>query len=135
MSHGEQWARTRARTSRQVRRGAWYRVIRATPLEGILEVNRHPVAVPRAVLQILPFRPLLWSVVTRLPNAMHPPASWGATYGVCPQCSTRAPLSQHATQVHCPRCNGLFAVAWEDSALCVFEAGGRADSRLAESGP
>src|SRR5207253_10552473 len=51
MPHAEQWARTRVRTSRQVRRGAWYRVLRATALEGVLEVNRRPVTVPRTFLQ------------------------------------------------------------------------------------
>ena len=122
MPHTEQWARTRVRTSRHVRRGAWYRVIRATAREGILEVNRQPVTVPRSFLQILPFRPTMWSVVTRLPNAQHPPASWGSTYGVCPSCSARAALGQGAERVVCPRCNGLFPVAWEDSGLCVFEA-------------
>src|SRR6266481_8500241 len=74
MPHAEQWARTRVRTSRQVRRGAWYRVLRATALEGVLEVNRRPVTVPRTFLQILPFRPTMWSVVTRLANGQHPPA-------------------------------------------------------------
>ena len=124
MPHAEQWARTRVRTSRQVRRGAWYRVLKATALEGVLEVNRRPVTVPRTFLQILPFRPTMWSVVTRLPNAQHPPASWGSTYGVCPSCSARAPLGQHPVQLVCPRCNGLFPVAWEDSGFCVFETGG-----------
>src|SRR2546422_11061405 len=81
MPHADQWARTRVRTSRQVRRGAWYRVIRATALEGVLEVNRRPVTGPRSSLQILPFRPTTWAVVTRPPNAQHPPASWGSTYG------------------------------------------------------
>ena len=98
MPHADQWARTRVRTSRHVRRGAWYRVIRATALEGVLEVNRRQVTVPRSFLQILPFRPTTWSVITRLPNAQHPPASWGSTYGVCPSCSARAPLGQHAAR-------------------------------------
>src|SRR2546430_1334146 len=75
MPHADQWARTRVRTSRQVRRGARYRVIRATALEGVLEVNRRPVTVPRSFLQILPFRPPTWDVLTRLPNTQHPPAS------------------------------------------------------------
>ena len=118
----EQWARTRVRSSRDLRRGAWYRVMRATPLEGVLEVHRHMVNVPRTFLQILPFRPRLWSVVPRLPNAAHPPLVWGSSYGVCPSCCARAPLGQHALSLCCPRCNGTFPVGWEDSGWCAFEA-------------
>jgi hypothetical protein len=99
----EHWARTRVRTCRDLRRGAWYRVSRATPVEGVLEVNRRLVTVPRVA------------------NASQPPLSWGPSYGVCPQCSARAPLGQHAPKVSCPRCNGLFPVAWEDSGWCAFE--------------
>src|SRR2546429_9585285 len=121
MPHGEQWARTRVRTSRQVRRGAWYRVLRATALEGVLEVNRRPVTVPRTFLQILPFRPTMWSVVNRHPNAQHPPAGWGATTGGCPSCSPRPSLGQHAPRLGCPRSNGLFAVAGKALGVCVFE--------------
>jgi hypothetical protein len=116
-----QWARTRARTSRQVRRGAWYPVIRLTPLEGILEVHHRPVAVPRALLLVLPFRPTMWSVVPRLCRAAHPPASWGPTYGVCPSCSARAPLGRQASAMRCPGCRGVFAIAWADSGWCAFE--------------
>src|SRR2546428_6714413 len=107
MPHAEQWARTRVRTSRQVRRGAWYRVIRATALEGVLEENRRPVTVPRTFLQILPFRPTTWSVVTRLPNAQHPPARWASTYGEFPSCSTHEPAGQHPGRVVEPRCHRL----------------------------
>jgi len=125
MPHTEQWARTRVRTCRDLRRGAWYRVMRATPVEGVLEVNRRLVTVPRSFLQILPFRPQLWSVVPRVATAPQPPLSWGSTYGVCPQCSARAALAPHAPKVSCPRCNGLFPVAWEDSGWCAFEMSGR----------
>src|SRR5207253_11439885 len=123
MPHAEQWARTRVRTSRQVRRGAWYRVLRATALEGVLEVNRRPVTVPRTFLQILPFRPTMWSVVTRLPNAQHPPASWGSTYGVCPSCSARAPPCQHRAQRVSPRCRVVSPDAGEAARGCVVGAG------------
>jgi len=75
MSQNEHWARTRVRTCRDLRRGAWYRVARATPAEGVLEVNRRLVTVPRTFLQILPFRPQLWSVVPRVANAPQPPLS------------------------------------------------------------
>src|SRR5256885_12906072 len=40
MPQTEHWARTRVRTCRELRRGAWYRVTRATPAEGVLEVSR-----------------------------------------------------------------------------------------------
>jgi hypothetical protein len=122
MPQAQQWARTRVRTSRQVRRGAWYRVVRVTPIEAVLEVNGRHVKVPCAFLQILPFRPTQWSVVTRLRGAAHPPASWGSSYGVCPSCSGRAPLVHQAVSVKCPHCEGVFGVAWADSGWCAFEA-------------
>ena len=128
----QQWARTRVRTSRQVRRGAWYRVISLSPLEGILEVNGMPVAVPRSFLLVLPFRPALWSVVPRLKRAALPPLSWGPTYGVCPTCSARAPLGRHAVDARCPGCRGLYAIAWSDSGWCAFER--LSDGRAATAG-
>lgn len=127
MPQAEQWARTRVRTSRQMRRGAWYRVVRLGAVDGILEVNARPLSVPRAFLQILPFRPTMWSVVPRVATAANPPASWGSTYGVCPRCSTRSPLGQYSLTVCCPNCRGLFRVAWVDSGWCVFEARREAD--------
>ncbi|HYL20252.1 MAG TPA: hypothetical protein VEU74_00725 [Gemmatimonadales bacterium] len=134
MPQPEQWARTKVRTSRHVRRGAWYRVIRLTPLEAVLEVNRQPVTVPRTFLQVLPFHPRMWSVVARLRDALQPPASWGSLYGVCPNCSARAPLGQHSLNLRCARCQGVFPVAWADSLWCVFEAGRAALSKSAELG-
>jgi hypothetical protein len=125
----QQWARTRVRTSRHVRRGAWYRVLSASPLEAILEVNGLPVAVPRTFLLVLPFRPTLWSVVPRLRGTDHPPTSWGPSYGVCPGCSARAQLARHAVDARCPSCHGLFAIAWTDSGWCAFETLG--DGRAA----
>src|SRR2546430_6380713 len=44
----EQWARVRARTNCQLRRGAWYRVVELAPLDVVLEVNRRPLRVPRS---------------------------------------------------------------------------------------
>ncbi len=127
MPQAEQWARTRVRTSRQMRRGAWYRVVRLGPVDGILEVNARPISVPRAFLQILPFRPRMWSVVPRVATAARPPLSWGSTYGVCPSCSARSPLGQYSLTVCCLSCRGLFPVAWVDSGWCVFEARREAD--------
>ena len=121
MPCGQQWARTRVRTSRHVRRGAWYRVLDLSSVEGTLEVNGRPVTVPRAFLLVLPFRPTLWSVVPRLRRTALPPVDWGPSYGVCPSCSARAALERHAVDARCPGCRGLFAIAWTDSGWCAFE--------------
>src|SRR2546430_4288759 len=77
MLHLEQWARVRARTNCQLRRGAWYRVVELAPLDVVLEVNRRPLRVPRPFVQVIPIRPRLWSVVARLRNAAAPPQDWG----------------------------------------------------------
>jgi hypothetical protein len=129
MLPAQHWARTRVRTGREVRRGAWYRVLSLSALEVILDVNGVSVAVPRAFLLVLPFRPTLWSVIPRLKRATQPPPSWGPNYGVCPDCSARAPLGRHAVDARCPQCRGLFAIAWTDSRWCAFETLG--DGRAA----
>ncbi|HVH68286.1 MAG TPA: hypothetical protein VM716_10495 [Gemmatimonadales bacterium] len=136
MPRVQQWARTRVRTSRHVRRGAWYRVLDLSPVEGTLEVNGLPVTLPRAFLLVLPFRPTQWSVVLRLRSSAPPPVSWGPTYGVCPSCNARAPLPRQAVDARCPRCRGLFAIAWTDSGWCAFETleDGRAVSQTAQLG-
>src|SRR5260370_8486955 len=101
MPEREQWARTRVRSSRYARRGAWYRVIRATALEGTLLVNRQPLTVPRRFLQILPFRPQMWSVVARLRNAPNPPLGWGARYRVRPPLPPPPPPPHHTSNPTC----------------------------------
>ncbi len=131
MPEREQWARTWVRSSRNARRRAWSPVIRLTPSRGTLLINRQPLTVPRSFLQILPFRPQMWSVVPRLPNAAYPPLAWGSSYGVCPSCSARAPLGQHALKVCCPRCNNVFPVAWADSAWSLLETAAENDAEHA----
>src|SRR5439155_999100 len=54
MTHVEQWARVRARTNCQLRRGAWYRVVELAPVEVVLEVNRRLLRVPRPFVQVPP---------------------------------------------------------------------------------
>src|SRR5260370_7470526 len=108
MPEREEWARTRVRSSRHARRGAWYRVILATPHEGTLFVNHQPLTVPRSFLQILPFRPQMWSVVALLRNAAQPPLPCAATYGVCPSCSARPPLAQPASNLPFHHSNRVF---------------------------
>ncbi|MGH7530984.1 MAG: hypothetical protein ACREMN_11425 [Gemmatimonadales bacterium] len=110
-----EWARLRADETAQLRRGAWYRVVRLTPLEAVVDVNGRPVAVPRPALQIVPTPPTRWSVVARPAHAPRMPLAWGARYGVCPNCRERAHLEPKATSMRCPRCNGFFDIGWEES--------------------
>lgn len=82
--------------------------------EAVLEVNglRYPVS--RAVLQIVPVRPERWSVVPRPRDAVNTPVHWGSRYAVCPACRHRRPLLAQPAELECPRCGGVFSVAWDD---------------------
>src|SRR3989449_1286243 len=99
MPHTEQWARTRVRTSRHVRRGAWYRVIRATAREGVLEVNRRPVTVPRTFLQILPFRPTMRSV-DPAPQCAAPAGELGGDLRRLPELRSEEHTSELQSRLH-----------------------------------
>jgi hypothetical protein len=113
---GGQWARLRADASVPLRRGAWYRVLRVTPSDAILDVNQRPINVPRPALQIAPRAPAVWEVVPRPPNAKNLPLSWGARYGVCPRCRHRAALPKSPVALRCPSCTGVFDVGWGGTA-------------------
>ena len=115
MSEVQQWARVRAEVNCHVRRGAWLRVIRLTPVEAILEVNQRHLSVPREYLQIVPLRPRMWSVVERPRDAVDLPLSWGSRYAVCPHCSARTSLRQGLPRMRCGRCSGVFEIDWPDS--------------------
>jgi hypothetical protein len=91
MGSSAQWARVRPDQVAKLRQGAWYRVVRLTPVEAVLDVNGRPIAVPRPSLQIGPAPPTRWTVVPRPPGAGgRLPATWGPRYGVCPSCRERA---------------------------------------------
>ena len=114
---GLQWARLQADVNCQLRRGAWYRVLKLAPLEVLVDVNRKPLPVPRPFLQIAPTPPRRWTIVPRPKNAPRLPDSWGAGYGVCPSCRNRTQLEGRPSSIRCPRCNGLFEVAWDEPYL------------------
>src|SRR5256886_9047959 len=78
MPEAPQWARVRGEMNCYIRRGAWYEVLRLTPEEVVLEVNRQPVRVERSALQIVPLRPQCWSVVARPRDSVDMPLSWGS---------------------------------------------------------
>ena len=114
MSEAPQWARVRSDVNCGVRRGAWYEVLLLTPDEAVLNVRRRPVTFARSTVQIVPTQPERWSVVARPHDAVNLPPSWGSRYAVCPNCSHRRALPGQPTELECPRCNGVFAVAWDD---------------------
>jgi hypothetical protein len=115
-----QWARARPDVDTLLRRGAWYRVVRFTPLEAILDVNGRPVAVAKGALQVLSAPPTRWTVVPRPHNASaRLPTTWGPRYGVCPKCRERSRLEQRVAAMRCPKCNGFFDIGWDDSFFAV----------------
>jgi hypothetical protein len=115
-----QWARLNADLSCGLRRGAWYRVVRLTPDEAVLQVpRREQVRVPRRHVETLSNRPRHWTVVPRSRDrdAEPAPTGWHARYAVCPACRTRAPITSYALDMRCPSCDGLFSIAWEEKYL------------------
>ena len=116
MVFSTQWARVRPDQAAKLRQGAWYRVVRLTPVEAVLDVNGRPTAIPRPSLQIIPTPPTRWTIVARPANAGGKlPLTWGARYGVCPGCRQRAHLDARASAMRCPKCNGYFDIGWDDS--------------------
>lgn len=111
------WARLTAEGPYPLRRGAWYRVTKVAEGEVILDVNRTPISVPRAVIEMVGTPPPQWTVVPRPRNAVRLPASWGDRYAVCPSCRNRSPLQGAPDTMRCSRCNGLFPVAWNEQYL------------------
>ncbi len=68
MATATQWARIRSSEEARLRRGAWYRIVKLTAVEVVLDVNGKPTPFPRQSLEILPERPKQWAVV---PHAHH----------------------------------------------------------------
>ena len=111
-----QWARLKADVKCALRKGAWYRILKLTSSEVVLDVKGKPLSVPRGQLQLSSEPALRWSVVTSPKQTARFPASWGPSYAVCPNCRNRAKLEGHAASMRCQRCNGSFEIAWNESA-------------------
>jgi len=80
----------------------------------MLDVNRTPVTVPRALLETVTVPPRRWSVVLRPHDAKRLPRDWGDRYVICPACRHRAPTRGHPLTLRCPRCGGVYSVGWDE---------------------
>src|SRR5690349_12767435 len=112
MSGCEQWARVKPDLNYRLRRGAWYRVLRSNLTDAVVQVDRRDITVPLGALQIQSTRPDHWTVVPLPRDAIDIPFSWGSRYGVCPGCTTRAPLLEHVPSLRCEACGEEFSVGW-----------------------
>jgi hypothetical protein len=110
------WARLQADLNCNLRRGAWYRLIKVQGLAAVVDVNRKPVPVVRAFLQLSNTPPRRWTVVPR-PSSVPRSVEIGAFYAVCPSCRDRVPLRGHPTRMLCGRCSVDFAVDWDEHYL------------------
>ncbi len=113
MPEAPQWARVRGEMNCHLRRGAWYEVLRVTPEDVILDVNRRPVRLERLSLEIVHQHPERWSVVARPRDSVDMPLSWGSRYAVCPRCRHRQSLPGQLTELQCVQCHGVFAIGWD----------------------
>src|SRR2546428_13488585 len=102
-----QWARLRPAEAAHLRRGAWYRVLRLTPLEAVLDVNGTQTTFPRPSLEILPTPPTRWTVVPRPARPPRLPPPGGARSPVCPNSPGRAPPQSRAPRMALPNGNAI----------------------------
>jgi len=96
------WARLQADVNCNLRRGAWYRLIKAQGLAAVVDVKGTPVAVVRAFLR---------------PRNVPRSVDIGEHYAVCPSCRDRVPLRGRPSRMMCSRCSVEFAVDWEEQYL------------------
>ncbi|HET7789222.1 MAG TPA: hypothetical protein VFK78_00330 [Gemmatimonadales bacterium] len=109
-----QWARLQADVNIRIRRGAWYKVKEIGELNAVIEVNKRPVSVLKALLEIVDRPPPKWTMVHAPGNSRAAPAD---RYGVCPACSERAVVRKRARRFRCPHCKWEFEVAWDEGYL------------------
>ncbi len=106
------WARLKTDLHLGLRRGAWYRVIRATGGQVILDVDHQPVTVLCEYLEFVSVRPDRWTIVERPSDVAGAAAAWGQSYGVCLHCTHREPLVHPVVEAGCSRCRGTFLIDW-----------------------
>jgi len=111
------WARVKTDLHLGLRRGAWYRVIRETGSQVILDVDHQPATILREYLEFASVRPDRWTIVERPSDVAGAAAGWGQSYGVCPHCTHRASLVHPVVEARCSKCGGTFLIDWSTSHL------------------
>ncbi len=102
MLRADRWGRLRDGVRRcQLRRGAWYPVLRVGADAAVVVVRHQSVIVPPSYLEIVDTRPSKWTVVAR------------ERYAVCPNCAERVALGAVPERMRCGRCRGVFEVELE----------------------
>src|SRR5438034_2553495 len=110
------WARLQADLNCNLRRGAWYRLIKADGLAALVDVRGKPVPVVRAFLQMSSTPPRKWTVVPR-PRNVPRSVEMGDRYLVCRPRRENKPLRGKPSKVLCGRCTVEFAVDWDEHYL------------------
>jgi hypothetical protein len=109
------WARLQVSASCGLRLGAWYPVTALTVREAHVRIQGRIAKIPRDLLEFRTTPPREWTVVRGPLSATRVPASVREGYLVCPNCRHRDPLPEaRSGATRCPRCNEVFAVAWEE---------------------
>jgi len=111
------WARVKTDLHLGLRRGAWYRVIRETGSQVILDVDHRPATILQEYLEFASVRPDRWTIVERPSDVAGAAAGWGQSYGVCPLCTHRASLVHPVVEARCSKCGGTFLIDWSASHL------------------
>jgi len=128
------WARLQIEFPCPLRRGAWYRVLSASPLDVVVDVNRKQVRVPRRNLELSEQPASRWTVIETGSASVRVPKAMSVRYAVCPGCRERVPLGDQTTNLRCPKCNGLFDVAWPRGRAALPTAGSAAPAVATNDG-
>jgi len=109
------WARLKADLGCGLRRGAWYRVLRRTVVDAILDVDHRPMTVLCDHIEFTSVRPQRWTIVERPGEEAGLATVWGTSYAVCPSCCHRTPFLHPGAEARCSKCGGTFLVEWPTS--------------------
>jgi hypothetical protein len=109
------WATGAPGTGDILRRGAWYPILEDAGDEVILEVDTHPLRLPRKKVIIRDQQPDQWSIVVRT-GVMRPTLAGAkaaaTTYAVCPDCTARQEFEGRPESLMCTRCRRAAKIDW-----------------------